>query len=141
VRAVRRSRRLSQREFADTGGVPNSTVTRIESGLSDPKLSTVVQLLRATGYDLVVCDQWNRLLMLDDTMERLIDRAKRRFPPHLETAPTPHPFASTPQWWGWHRIAWWPTEAVVPSHCYWRRYEPPHYGDNESRHTVWDDAT
>jgi transcriptional regulator with XRE-family HTH domain len=144
LRAVRRSRRLNQREFADLAGLPNSTVARIESGASDPRLSTVVGLLRATGYDLVVCDQWNRLLMLDDRMDRLVDRARRRLPPHLRTAPTPLAHASGPQWWGWYRIAWWPTDGAVPDHCYWRRYEPLHYGEapyDYSSIRVWDDAT
>lgn len=118
----------------------------IESELTDRELSPVPtgepwagrEPGRVVSVDIA---RTMRAVRLDDEMDRLIDRARRRFPPHLETAPTPHPFAFSPQWWGWHRIAWWPTEAVVPSHCYWRRYEPPHYGEETMRHKVWDDAT
>jgi predicted transcriptional regulator len=54
-KAVRQARRrvgLSQRELAERTGLPQSTVARIESGLVDPRTSTVVKLLAACGEQL-----------------------------------------------------------------------------------------
>jgi transcriptional regulator with XRE-family HTH domain len=55
LRAVRRSRRLSQRELAEVAGVRSTTVDRIESGCSNrPSLAVIEQILNATGYQLAV---------------------------------------------------------------------------------------
>src|SRR3954452_12925493 len=54
LRWARRRAGLSQRQLADPAGVPQSTFGRIESGASDPRLSTLRRLLRACGFDLEV---------------------------------------------------------------------------------------
>jgi transcriptional regulator with XRE-family HTH domain len=54
-KAVRQARRrvgLSQRELAERTDVPQSTIARVESGLVDPRTSTVVKLLAACGEEL-----------------------------------------------------------------------------------------
>jgi transcriptional regulator with XRE-family HTH domain len=43
---------LTQRRLAGLAGVPQSTVSRIESGAIDPRTSTLRRLLQACGYDL-----------------------------------------------------------------------------------------
>jgi transcriptional regulator with XRE-family HTH domain len=140
MRAARRSRRLSQRELADLAGLPSSTVARIEASSTEPKVATFAQLMSSVGYELVLADRWCRLLTVDDDRDRLIDRAARRFPAHLSSGRTPHIADLGRTWWGWHHIAWWPTDKVVPGHTYWRRYEPPQIGEGWAQE-VWDDAT
>lgn len=54
-RALRQARRragLTQRDLAAITGVPQSTIGRIESGRSDPRVSTLDTLLRACGDEL-----------------------------------------------------------------------------------------
>lgn len=43
---------LSQRRLAALAGVPQSTVSRIESGAIDPRVGTLRRLLRSCGYEL-----------------------------------------------------------------------------------------
>jgi transcriptional regulator with XRE-family HTH domain len=43
---------LTQRRLAALAGVPQSTVSRIESGAIDPRISTLRRLLRSCGYEL-----------------------------------------------------------------------------------------
>ena len=45
---------LSQRELAARAGVPQSTVARIETGVIDPRYSTVERLIDACDDELVV---------------------------------------------------------------------------------------
>jgi len=52
LRAARRRAGLSQRQLAERAGVPQSTIGRIEAGLTDPRVSTLQALLRACGDDL-----------------------------------------------------------------------------------------
>lgn len=54
LRAARRRAGLSQRELAERAGVPQSTVARIEAGLTDPRVGTLRRLLRVCGEDLEV---------------------------------------------------------------------------------------
>ncbi len=121
IRATRRTRRISQRELAALAGVPNSTVARIEAGRTVPRLDTVARLIHAAGYDLVLSDRQGRLLTVAEGRDRLVDRAGRRFPLHLESARTPD--AVEGGWWGWYRIAWSERDPIVPKHTYWRRYQ------------------
>ena len=52
VRSARRRVGLTQRQLAEKAGVPQSTVGRIESGVTDPRSETLIRLLRACGEDL-----------------------------------------------------------------------------------------
>lgn len=52
LRQARRRAGLTQRELVARTGVPQSTIGRIESGRSDPRVSTLDLLLRACGDEL-----------------------------------------------------------------------------------------
>jgi transcriptional regulator with XRE-family HTH domain len=57
ARALRWARRragLTQRALAERSGVPQSTISRIESGAVDPRVGTLRRLLQACGFDLEV---------------------------------------------------------------------------------------
>ena len=43
---------LSQRSLATKAGAPQSTVGRIETGVIEPRIDTLLRLLHASGYDL-----------------------------------------------------------------------------------------
>lgn len=54
-RALKRARRkagLSQRALADLVDLPQSTIGRIEAGMTDPRVSTMNKLLAACGQRL-----------------------------------------------------------------------------------------
>ena len=144
LRAVRRSRRISQRELAELAQLPRSSIDRIEAGRVVPKLDTVERLLAVTGYELAVTDQHGRLLALDPERERRRDRARRHFPAHLDQGRTPT--YDDGGWWGWERIAWPYTDDWVPEWTYWRRRKARWIGAWEMKYPseygpAWDDAT
>jgi transcriptional regulator with XRE-family HTH domain len=147
LRAVRRQRQLSQRELADRAKVPLSTISRIESGASVPRLDTFVAILARAGYELVISDNCGRMLQLDADHDRLRDRGNRRFPAHLESGKTPWYFdhENPNRWWGWERIAWPFTDDWVPEHTYWRRPAPWGTGKwgflDGPPEQPWEDAT
>lgn len=45
---------LSQRALAERAGITQATISRIEKNEIDPRLGTVLRLLRACGYELEV---------------------------------------------------------------------------------------
>ena len=54
---ARRRAGLSQRELSRRAGVPQSTISRIESGLVSPSIQTLEKLVRACGMELEVVDR------------------------------------------------------------------------------------
>jgi transcriptional regulator with XRE-family HTH domain len=52
LRKARRRAGLTQRSLAAKAGVPQSTVGRIETDVIEPRIDTLLRLLRASGYDL-----------------------------------------------------------------------------------------
>jgi predicted transcriptional regulator len=54
LRSARRRAGLSQRNLATRTGVPQSTIGRIESGATDPRVGTLTQLFHACGATLEV---------------------------------------------------------------------------------------
>jgi predicted transcriptional regulator len=54
VRYARRRAGLTQRALAEKAGVPQPAIARIERGAVAPRLDTVLQLLEAAGFTLVV---------------------------------------------------------------------------------------
>jgi transcriptional regulator with XRE-family HTH domain len=57
VRQARADAGLSRRSLAARAGVPTSTVSRVEDGLSDPTVSMLDRLLTAAGRRLVLEDR------------------------------------------------------------------------------------
>lgn len=54
LRDARQRRGLSQRALSERVGVPQSHISRIESGAVDLRLSSLVALARALGLELVL---------------------------------------------------------------------------------------
>jgi transcriptional regulator with XRE-family HTH domain len=131
LRAARGTRMVSQRRLAELAGVPRSTLDRIEAGTSDPRLSTLVRIFGALGYELTVCTSQDRPLRVDEERECLIDGRGRHFPPHWRYAAITGEWDD--HWWGHYRKAM-RERGWRPSHTYRRRYPPIGF-------TPWEDAT
>jgi transcriptional regulator with XRE-family HTH domain len=54
LRAARESSGLSQRDLSSRVGVPQSHISKIESGATDLRLSSLVEMARALDYELVL---------------------------------------------------------------------------------------
>lgn len=52
--AMRDRFKISQRELSRLSGVPQKTISRIESGIDIPKISTLMKLANALGLELQV---------------------------------------------------------------------------------------
>jgi len=137
LRAVRRARRLSQRELAAHAGLPRSTIDRIEAGRTEPRLGTFEAILTSVGLRLAVTNQFDRILAVDDD-GWLRDRGGRFFPAHLELRELGDRWDGG--WWGWGRLAWASDDPKVPKYAYNRRY-PAHWDDPYYAAQRWDDAT
>jgi transcriptional regulator with XRE-family HTH domain len=114
LRAIRRRRRISQRELAAISHLPRSTVSRIEAGAVMPRIDTLVRLIDAASHCLVIVDHRGRPLHFDAQHEALIDRGGRHFPAHADAVETGD--LEPIWWWGWFRIAWGERWETVPSH-------------------------
>ena len=136
LRAVRRSRTLSQRELAALAGVPCTTIDRIESGrIINPGVRTLRRILAATGYSMIVVDHHGRPLRVEDCRFRPLDRGVRQYPAHLELRPVRW---MSDRWWGWHCIAFYPQDPKAVKWTFDRRSTwPPRY-DDDAR---WNGAT
>ena len=96
LRAARRRADLSQRQLARRGRVPQSVVSRIESGRSaSPGVETIARLLRAADHHLVAAPG-SGLESSDGSDLPVRDRGGRRYPAHLDVRPVDR-FGS---WWG-----------------------------------------
>ena len=51
---TRKEKNISQRELEDMAGVKQSVIARMESGKTDPQLSTVLKLLVSMGKTLTI---------------------------------------------------------------------------------------
>jgi transcriptional regulator with XRE-family HTH domain len=54
LQQARRAAKLSQHALAARAGLSRMTVQKVESGSIDPRLSTVTELLRALGLEIVL---------------------------------------------------------------------------------------
>ena|SRR6266542_2086991 len=68
LREARDRAGLTQAALADAAGKPQSTIAKIERGRRDPTVTTLLELIRAAGFDLRI-----ELVPRDDHDERLID--------------------------------------------------------------------
>ena len=51
---TRKEKRISQRELENMTGVKQSVIARMESGKTDPQLSTILKLLVSMGKTLAI---------------------------------------------------------------------------------------
>ena len=51
---ARHSREISQRELEEQSGVPQAVISRFEKNSTDPKLTTVLRILKPLGYKLAI---------------------------------------------------------------------------------------
>jgi DNA-binding XRE family transcriptional regulator len=56
LREIRREGKLSQRDLAKLSGVPQSEISRIETGTSNPTYATITALLRPLGKRVQLVD-------------------------------------------------------------------------------------
>lgn len=54
LRTARKAGRLSQRELGDRVGLTQAQISRIESGQVDPRLSSMVELARGLGVEVML---------------------------------------------------------------------------------------
>ncbi len=52
IAVLRKQRGMSQEEFAEVSGKMINTISNIERGLSDPKITTLLALVHALGIDI-----------------------------------------------------------------------------------------
>lgn len=97
VRRLRRVADLSQRELAEVTGVSRSTIDRVESGRTDPRVSQLQALLGILCWGLTVTNVDDHVVLpLRELDGDLRDGAERRYPAHLDVILDPH-FGD---WWG-----------------------------------------
>ncbi len=75
VREARKRSGLTQAALAELAGVPQSTVSRVESGSRVPSTDLVERLVRAAGFDIQAT-----LAEHDDGTASLFERTLRRTP-------------------------------------------------------------
>ena len=114
LRAARAVADVSQRGLAERSGVSKSAICRMEQDETGERttLATFVRAMSACGLTVTVHAN-GRQLRPDDDPER--DRARRRFPPHLE----PHVLEREMDWWAFTRMHWLvPRTVELPSRVY-----------------------
>jgi transcriptional regulator with XRE-family HTH domain len=52
LRRARRKAGMTQRALAARAGVPQSTIGRIETGVIEPRIDTLLRLLQASGHEM-----------------------------------------------------------------------------------------
>ncbi|NYT86808.1 helix-turn-helix domain-containing protein [Pollutimonas harenae] len=57
LETIRKASGLTQGELAERAGLNRMTVQRMESGVLDPRISTVLEMARAMGMDLMLVPQ------------------------------------------------------------------------------------
>jgi transcriptional regulator with XRE-family HTH domain len=84
VRRIRRRADLSQRQLAETCGVSQSLIARVEAGTQDVLAGVLGRLAAVAGLRLALLDEAGQEVagMADGTVR---DAAGRRFPAHLDT--------------------------------------------------------
>ncbi|MFF2494517.1 helix-turn-helix domain-containing protein [Agromyces sp. NPDC058064] len=88
VLRVRRAADLSQRELAAALGIGQSTIARLETGRSDPRVGELERVLAVAGMRLAVVDAANEPVA-PVPFDELRDHGGRRSPAHLDARP-PH---------------------------------------------------
>lgn len=55
--AVRTKKNISQRKLSELSGVPQKTISRIESGIDSPKLETIGKLAAALQMEIILVSE------------------------------------------------------------------------------------
>jgi DNA-binding XRE family transcriptional regulator len=136
VRGVRSRRHLNQRELAVAAGVQRTTVERIEAQQVQPRYDTMLKLLSACGYAIVVADAGRQYdpVCEDPLGDRQCDQAGRLLPAHLPSWLITSEFVDP--WWGWGRLAWHAKDPRVPPHTFRGRVRVDY-----DAYRRWQDAT
>lgn len=100
LRADRRRRGQSQRDYARERDLSRDTIARAEVDAAQMRLSTIVHLLEDTGYEIVVLPVADepRDTQWDHTDLEARTRAGGRFPANRQVYSTPW----GPMWWEYH---------------------------------------
>lgn len=98
LKAARERQGLSQRELADAAGTDQARISKIESGDIDLRLSSLVDLTRTLGLELVLADRRHLLaieailkLRASDADPRQKSRVIRRIGENLQNLQRVHP--------------------------------------------------
>lgn len=54
IKSIRKEEKVSQKLLSELSGIPQPAIARIESGTSDPQISTLSRLLAPLGYELQI---------------------------------------------------------------------------------------
>ena len=54
VKFIRKKEKMSQKALSELSGIPQPAIARIESGTSDPQISTLSRMLSPLGYELQI---------------------------------------------------------------------------------------
>jgi transcriptional regulator with XRE-family HTH domain len=86
LRAMRHLADLSQRELSARAAMPTTTLARLEAAkVADPRLSTLMRLIDAAGFRLMICDGDHKPIMPQSELHaQCVDLAGRRLPAHLD---------------------------------------------------------
>lgn len=57
IKKIRKQRKITQTELADYAGLSRAGIAKIESGVSDIKLSTLISIANLLGLDLYLKDR------------------------------------------------------------------------------------
>lgn len=68
LKAQREAKKFSQRELAEKIGVPQSHISKIESGKVNPRLSSFIDMARALNLEVVLIPQ-EKLLMITTILQ------------------------------------------------------------------------
>ena len=69
---------MSQRSLAVRAGVPQSTIGRIETGVIEPRIDTLLRLLHASGHDIELSTRLGEGIDRAQIRERLALTPRRR---------------------------------------------------------------
>lgn len=54
IKTKRKSLNMSQQDLADSVGIPKSTIGRIEAGITNPKVNTLLQISKALDTTFII---------------------------------------------------------------------------------------
>ncbi len=80
LQAKRKALRLSQKELGNKLGLPQSHISNIESGKTDPRLSTLIDMANLLEMELTLIPHKQRMLIQSLLSEEPLDHKPRFLP-------------------------------------------------------------